>query len=44
MRGNARGMKAKLSRKELDDLFSEVLRKKEEEEIRSDSNTRDTFS
>lgn len=28
MRGNARGMKAKLSRKELDDLFSEVLRKK----------------
>lgn len=37
-------MKAKLSRKELDDLFSEVLRKKEEEEIRSDSNTRDTFS
>lgn len=39
MRGNARGMKAKLSRKELDDLFSEVLKKKKrkEKEIRGNS-------
>lgn len=34
MRGNARGMKAKLSRKELDDLFSEVLRKKKKKKRR----------